>query len=110
MHAGIEALGRFRIDVVALTDDAAESGLYVRSRATKAVVEVEMAEGGVHVVAPHQSYHPPAKPDAFRVAGRTVHQAAGFGEFVDLALRFLGRVGRLGGGGLVAGLGVATLS
>ena len=110
MHAGIEALGRFRIDVVALAYDASERGLDVRPGAAKAVVQIKVTEGGVHVVAPHQSDYAPAEPDAFRVAGWAGHRPAGFGKFVDLALVFLGRVGRLGGPGLVASLGVAALS
>ena len=35
--------------------------------------------------------------------------AAGFGELVDLALGLLGGIGRLGGGRLVAALGIAAL-
>ena len=108
MHPGIEAFGRFRIDI-ALADDAAERRLDVRAGAAEAVVKVEMAESGVEVVPPQQADHPPAEPDAFRIAGRAGDRAAGLGELVDLALGFLGGVGRLGRGGLVAVLGVAAL-
>ena len=73
------------------------------------VVKVEVAEGGVHVIPPHESDHSAAEPDAFRVAGRPVNQAAGFGELVDLALGVFGGIGRLGGGWLVAALIVAGL-
>ena len=100
--------GRFRIDV-ALADHAAERRLDMRARAAEPVVEVEMAEGGVHVVPPQQPDHPAAEPDAFRVAGRAADQAGGFGELVDLALGVLGGIGRLGRRRLVAGLGIAAL-
>jgi hypothetical protein len=109
MHPGIETLGRFRVDIIALANDASESGLNVRARAAEPVVKVKVAEGGVHVVPPHQPNHPPAKPDTLRITGRAVHRPAGFGKLVDLALGFLGRVGWLGGPRLVAGFGVATL-
>ena len=51
--------------------------------AAKPVVKVEVAEGGVEVVAPEQADHPAAEPDAFRVAGRPGEQAGGFGDLVD---------------------------
>jgi hypothetical protein len=109
MHPGVEALGYFGIDIGALADDAAEGRLDMGPRAAKPVVKVEVAEGGVHVVAPHQSDHPAAEPDAFRVAGRPVYQPSSLGELVDLALGILGGIGRLGGGWLVAALAVAAL-
>src|SRR5206468_7722167 len=90
-------------------DDAAECRLNMRAGAAEPVVKVEMAEGGVHVVPPHQSNHPAAKPDAFRVAGRPINQLAGFGKFVDLALGIFGGIGRLSGGWLVTALVVAVL-
>ena len=64
------------------------------ARAAEAVVKVEVAEGGVEVVAPEQADHPAAEPDAFRVAGRPGQHAGGFGDLVDLLLAFLGGVGR----------------
>ena len=85
------------------------------ARAAEAVIEVEMAEGGIEVVQPHQADHAAAEPDAFRIAGRSAHSMLGFGKFVDF-LRFLGAV--LGcvfgaffwrGGLLVGRLGVAVL-
>jgi hypothetical protein len=109
MHPGIEALGGFWIDRVALADNATECCLDMGAGTTEPVVQVEVAEGGVHVVPPHQPDHPAAEPDAFRVAGRPVYQARGFGELVDLALGIFGGIGRLGGGWLVAAFGVAGL-
>ncbi len=73
---------RLGIDM-ALPDQAAESGLDMRARAAETVVEVEVAEGGVEVVAPQQADHAAAEPDAFRVAGRPVEQARRLGDLVD---------------------------
>src|SRR5712671_1447649 len=109
MHASVEALGYLRIDIGALADDAAEGRLDMGPGTAEPVVKVEVAEGGVHVIPPHQADHPAAEPDAFWVAGRPVDQTGGFGELVDLALGILGGIGRLGGGWLVAALGVAGL-
>ena len=65
--------------------------------AAEAVVEIEVAEGGVEVVPPHQADHAPAEPDAFRIAGRAVDRLRGLDEFVGLALVVLGGVGRRAG-------------
>ena len=80
--------------------------------AAEPVVEVEMAEGSIEVVPPHQADYAAAEPDAFRVSGRAVDGLLGLDEFVGLALIVLGGVGRIGGGsfalvlrGLVAALG-----
>jgi hypothetical protein len=109
MHPSVEALGRFRVDIGALADDAAECGLDMGSGTTETVVKIEMAEGCIHVIPPHQADHPPTKPDAFGIAGGPVYQSGGFGEFVDLALGVFGGIGRLRGGRLVTALGVGVL-
>src|SRR6476661_5342294 len=100
MHPGVETLGYFRIDIGALADDAAEGRLDMGPRTAEPIVQVEVAEGGVHVIPPHQSDHPAAEPDAFRIAGRPIYQSSGFRKLVDLARGILGRIGRLGGGWL----------
>src|SRR6187397_58786 len=46
MHPGIETWGRFGVDIVALTDHAAERCLDVGARAAKAVVKVKVAKRG----------------------------------------------------------------
>ena len=89
MHPSVERVRSLRIDV-SLPDEAAEGGLDMAGRAAEAVVKVEMAEGGIEVVAPEQADHPPAQPEAFRVGGRAAQQLLGFGKFVDLLLRVLG--------------------
>ena len=55
-----------------------------------------MTKGGVEIVAPHQNYHPAAKPDAFGVSGRAVDGLRRFNEFVGFALAVLGRFRRWG--------------
>ena len=46
---------------------ATERRLDMAGRTAETVVKIEMPEGGVEIVAPHQPDHPPAEPDAFRV-------------------------------------------
>ena len=85
------------------THQAAEGRLDVAARAAEPIVEVEVTEGGVEVVAPHQANHAAAEPDAFRVPGRAIEYLLRLDEFVGLALVVLGRVRGIGGGRL-AGL------
>ena len=79
--------------------------------AAEPVVEVEVPEGGVEVVAPHQAHYAATEPDTFGVTGRAIDRLLGLNEFVGLALIFLGAVDGCGGGGfaLFLGGGVATL-
>src|SRR5215510_6589314 len=100
MHPPVEGVGGLGIDI-ALPDDAAEGRLDVAGRAAEPVVQVEMAEGGIEIVAPEQADHPPAEPDAFRAAGGTAQKLLGLGKFVDLLWRILGLAA---GGGLVGRL------
>ena len=72
--------------------------------ATEAVVEIEMAKGGIEIIDPHQADDTTSQPDAFRVSGRTVDRLGGLDEFGGLALAILGRVGRGIGGGLAGGI------
>ena len=90
-----------------MQEEAAKGRLDMAARAAEAVVKVEMAEGGIEIVAPQQADHPAAEPDAFGIARRTAQRLLRFGEFVDL-LRLLGwllavrrgLIGRLGVGAL----------
>lgn len=91
-----------------MADYAAERRLDVGAWTAEAVVQVQVAEGCIHVVPPQQSDHPAAKPDALGIAGWPVQQARRLGELVNPALRLFGRFGlawRL----LVAGLAVPAL-
>jgi hypothetical protein len=86
MDAIIQAFWNLVVDLGAKPGQAAEGRLDVTARAAKTVVQVEVAEGGIEVIAPHQANHAPSEPDAFRVTGRTVDGLGGFGEFVGFAL------------------------
>ena len=86
--------------------------LVMAARAAEAVIEVEMAEGGIEVVQPHQADHTAAEPDTFRIAGRAVNGLLGLDEFGSLTLVFLDRIGGLAVRGvllLVLGGGGAAL-
>ena len=104
-----EAVRDLVIDLRAKTGQAAEGGLDVPARAAEAIIEVDMAKGGVEVIDPDQLHHPPPEPDAFGIAGRAVDGLRRFNELVGLALIFLGGIGRIVGGRLalvlVAALG-----
>src|ERR1700730_17152487 len=89
----IRRLGILGIDV-ALPHDAAEGGLDVPGRTTEPVVKVEMAKGGIEVVAPQQTDHPPSQPHAFRICGRAAQVLFGLRVFVDLLRPVLVAVGR----------------
>src|SRR5207249_13157 len=91
VDARVQALGRLGIDV-SLPHDASKRCLDVPGRTAKPIIEIEMPEGGVEVVAPQQVDYPPTEPDAFRVAGRTGEHARGFGELVNLLFLVLGGV------------------
>jgi hypothetical protein len=93
MHPAIEAIGSFRIDRIGVQDQTAERRLDVSAGAAKTVVQIEMAERGIEVIAPEQTDDPAAQPNAFWIAGRSIENALGFGEFVD----FLGFFGSVGG-------------
>lgn len=72
--------------------------------AAEPFIEIEMAERGIEVVAPHQADHAPSEPDAFRVSGWAIDRLRGLDELVGLALAIFGRIRR---GGL---LGSCVLS
>ena len=76
---------------------AAERRLDVPARTAETVIKIDVAEGGIEVVAVHELNHTPAEPDAFRIAGRTVDGLSCLGELVDLALVVLCNVARAGG-------------
>lgn len=58
----------------------------VPARTAEAIVKIEMAEGGVEIVAPEQAHDPAAEPDALGIAGRSADRPGGFLEFVDFFL------------------------
>ena len=84
-------------------------------RAAEAVVKIDVAAGGVDVVAPQEARDPPAGPDAFRrpcrarqLRRRLFVFLDGLGRFLLLGLSLLGRLlialGLLGGLLLALGL------
>jgi hypothetical protein len=111
VNAVIQALWNLVVDLPAKTRQAAEGRLDMAARAAEPVIEIEVPEGGVEVVTPHQTHNAAAEPDAFRVPGRAIEDLLRLDEFIGLALIILGRVGRIGSrrlGGLIWG-GVAAL-
>ena len=111
MNPCVQTARNLVVDLAAEPGQAAERCLDVAAGATEAVVEVEVAEGGIEVIHPRQADHAAAEPDAFGVAGRAVEHLGGFRKLGGLALIFLGGVG---GGGialalLVLGMVVAAL-
>ena len=80
------------------------------ARATEPLVEIEMAERRVEVVAPHQADHTSSEPDAFRVSCGAIDRLRGLNELVGLALAILGRIGWSGlFGGCVLSTEIAAL-
>jgi len=74
----IQAVGGLWSDAAGVQNEATERRLDMAGWTAEAVIEIEMAEGGLEVVAPEQAHHPTAEPDALgRVrrgyGGRCVH-------------------------------------
>jgi len=103
----VEAPWHLVVDLTAKTGQAAEGRLNVAAGATEPVIQVEMPEGGIKIVAPHQADHAPAEPDTFRVPARAVEDLRSLAEFVGFPLILLGRIGRRRLAGLVRGRGTA---
>jgi hypothetical protein len=96
MHPVIQAPLYLVIDLGAKPGQTAEGRLDMTAGAAKPVVQVEVAESGVEVVAPHQANDATPQPDTFGIAGRTIDRLGRFGEFVGPALVVAGGVGRTG--------------
>lgn len=111
VDAAVEGFGDFGVDGGAEPHHAAECRLDMAAGASEPLIEIEMAEGRIEVVAPHQADDPPTKPDAFRISGRAVDRLRGFDEFVRLALAVLGGIPRSGLllGGVILSPAVAAL-
>jgi hypothetical protein len=115
VNAAVEGLRHLGVDLGAKTGQAAKGCLNVTTWASKTIVNIQMPERGVDIVAPHQSDHAATKPDAFRVTGRTVDRLGRFHEFVGSALIVLGRFRALSRSassrftGLILGAGIAAL-
>lgn len=94
MDAAVEAVSNFRIDQRSEFDQTAECRLHMTAGAAESVVEIEVTERGVEIVAPHQHHDAAAKPDAFGIASRTIDRLGRLDEFVRLLLALTGNVGR----------------
>jgi hypothetical protein len=114
VNTAVQRLGNFRIDLGTEPGQAPEGCLDVTAGTAETIINIQMPQSGINVVAPHQAHHAAAKPDAFRVSGRATDSLGRFGEFVGLALIVLGRVRRLSPvrrrfAGLILGPAVAAL-
>src|SRR6185312_3605240 len=94
------------IDLAAKPGQAAERRLDMAAGAAESVVEIEVPEGGIEVIPPHQADHASAEPDAFGVAAGAVNGLGRLDEFVGLALVVLAGFGGIGGRllGLILGI------
>jgi hypothetical protein len=72
MDAPIKAIGGFRIDRIGVQNQAPERDLDMPTRTAEPVIEVEVAKGGIQIVAPQQADDAPAEPYTFGIAGRSV--------------------------------------
>jgi hypothetical protein len=95
MDPSAQAVRRLGVDR-AEAYQATKSRLHMAARAAEPVVQIEMAERGIEVVAPHQDHDPASEPDAFRVSGGAVDGLRCFNEFIGLALTVLGGFGGSG--------------
>lgn len=91
VNAAAQRIGRLGVDG-SEPDQTTECRLDVTTRASEAIIEIEMTEGRTQVVAPHQNNDAAAEPDAFRISRRTVDDARGFDELVGFARAVLGAV------------------
>ena len=110
MNPVVQAPWHLVVDLPAKTGQAAKGRLDVAARAAEPVIEIEVPEGGVEVVAPHQAHHAAAEPDAFRVPARAIDDLRRLDEFVGLALVVPGCIGGIGSRGfLILGRGGTAL-
>ena len=104
LDALVEAVGRLGIDAVLVQYQAAEGRLDVSAGTTKPIVEIEVTEGGIDVVAPEQADSTPTEPDAFGIAGGPGNRTLNIRVLIDLLGRFFGRGGFAVGRGIVGRL------
>src|ERR1700730_4359504 len=83
MELHIVAVERLLVLLVdtALPHHATEADLYVLAGTAEPVIEVEVAERRVKIVAPHQAPRPFAEPDAFSPCGGAGYGATYLGNF-----------------------------
>lgn len=81
-----KALRHLAVDGAAEFGQATEARLDMTARAAEAIVEIEVTEGRIEVVEPHQADETAAEPYALRIAGGTVQDLCGFCKFIGTAL------------------------
>src|SRR5262249_23844692 len=91
VHPSVKRFLGLGIDV-SLPGQATEGGLDVGARAAKPVIQIEVTEGRIEVVAPQQVNHAAAKPDTLRIASRAAQDPRCLGNLIDLFLGFLNGV------------------
>jgi len=91
MDPAVKGFLNLGIDV-SLADQAAKGGLNMGAGAAETVVEIEVAESRIEVVAPKEADHAAAQPDTFRITRRAGQNTGGLGYFVDLFLGLFGGV------------------
>ena len=111
MNPVVQAPLHLVVDLRSKSGQAAERGLDVPAGAAEPVVKIEVAKGGIEIVAPHQANDAAAKPNTFRVSGGAVDRLRRFNEFIGLVLAVLGGIGQTGGrlAGLILGGRVPAL-
>src|SRR5579884_4508586 len=97
VQIGSLGIGWLPVDGDRVQQQAAIGGLDVPAWTAEPVIEIEVAEGGIDVVAVKAVEGFSAEIDAFRIAGRSIEATLGLEEFLAL-----GRV-LLGGGLLLIG-------
>jgi hypothetical protein len=93
MNTSTQAFWCFGVDG-AKAHEAPERRLNVAAGAAKPVIQIEVAEGGIEIVTPHQNHHAAAEPDAFRISGRAIDGLRSLDEFIGLALTVFGHISR----------------
>ena len=83
MDASGEAFGRLGIRI-SDPHDATERRLDLTWRAAEPVIQLHMPEGCIEIITVKESDGAPAKPNAFRLTGRTVQQLGRFGNLIHL--------------------------
>jgi hypothetical protein len=86
-------VGRLPVNCDRVQEQATIRSLNVATRAAETIVQIEVTEGGIDVVAIEPVERFGAEVDAFRIAGRSAQPTLGFEKFFDL-------------GGIAAGCGL----
>ena len=92
VHVIRQALLHLIVDIREEPRQATKRCLDVSARTAEPVVQIQMPKGGVEVISVYQLDHPPPKPDALRVPGRTINGLRGLNKFLNFPLIVFGDV------------------